>query len=128
MTSRTFSRAVRPAGVALLPAVVMLCCAGRASAGCGDYVRIVGPDGQVQSPVGHDPMPGERPCQGPNCSGGPKAPAPIPPAPTGPAPVVKGLVPHADRHGGLRTAGCLPPPADASPVRLPTSIFHPPRA
>src|SRR5437660_12506707 len=40
MIRSLLSRVARTAGVALLPAVV-LCCAGRADADCGDYVRIL---------------------------------------------------------------------------------------
>jgi hypothetical protein len=121
------SRVARTAGVALLPAVVVLCCTGRASAECGDYVRLLGPDGRVQTPADHDPMPGERPCHGPNCQGAPKAPLPVPPAPTH-APDTKGLVVGDASQAGNDSTNHFPTESDGSPVRLPTSIFHPPRA
>src|SRR6476659_3588245 len=40
MRSVRLLRPLRTAGVALVPAVVVLCSAGRAAAECGDYVRI----------------------------------------------------------------------------------------
>jgi hypothetical protein len=127
MTTSGWTRVLRAVGAAVVPAVLWLCCANSAAAGCGDYVTILGPDGRPQVPAGHD-MPTKGPCQGPNCSGGPKAPAPIPPAPTSPAPVVKGLAPLADGHPALAGSGFLPPPTDGTPVRLASSVFHPPRA
>ena len=128
MTRSHFSRVLRAVGVALLPAIALLCCAGDASAECGSYVQVIGPDGKIQSPVGHDPMPAERPCQGPECTGGPKAPAPVPPAPTSLTSDVKGL--GADAGDPDQSPGSVRPAteADGSPVRGPTSIFHPPRA
>src|SRR5687768_6522524 len=124
MTRSDLTRVLQTAGVALLPAVAILCCVGQADAGCGNYVQVVGPDGGMQSPGGHDPMPAERPCQGPECTGGPKAPAPAPPAQTGPTSDVKGLVggpADADRTAGRAGPAAHP---DASPVRRPSSIFH----
>jgi hypothetical protein len=128
MTRSRLTRVLRTAGVALLPAVVLLGCAGRADAGCGDYVKLIGPDGKVQVPTGHDPKPDERPCQGPNCTGGPKAPAPIPPAPTnhlsdGKALVIESGDPTRDDFTVRPTSD-----PDGLPVRQPNSIFHPPRA
>jgi hypothetical protein len=128
MTRSRLIPVLRTAGVALLPAVVLLCGAGRADAGCGDHVRIVGPDGTVQRPAGHDPVPAERPCLGPECTGGPKAPAPVPPAPPGPTSDVKGLVGHAGDADHSPTAGGPPTERIGSPTRRSTAIFHPPRA
>ena len=122
------SRVLRAVGMAVWPAVLLLCCAGRADAGCGDYVQIVGPDGTVQAPDGHHPVPAKRPCQGPECTGGPKAPAPVPPAPTVPTSDVKGLV--TDAGGSDGPGGAIRPASDPGglPARQPRSIFHPPRA
>jgi len=124
MIAFRLSRAVRTVGVALLPAVVVVCCAGRADAECGDYVRIIGSDGTVQPMPAHD----SKPCHGPFCHGGPKAPSPVPPAPASPAPDPKGLV--SDPGGGPDNAATTrfeTEPA-GSPVRHPSRIFHPPRA
>ena len=128
MTRSHLSRLLRAVGVALLPAVALLCCAGGANAECGSYVQIIGPDGKVQPAAGHESMPAERPCQGPECTGGPKAPAPIPAVPTSPLTEVKGLVGDADEP--LRSSGTSRSASDAdgSPISRPTSIFHPPRA
>jgi hypothetical protein len=116
-------RTLRTAGVALLPAVVLFCCAGRADAECGDYVRIIGSDGTVTPMPGHE----SKPCQGPFCHGGPKAPNPTPPTPTVSTPDPKGLVAEATGpDNAAATRFDLEP--DGSPVRRPTSIFHPPRA
>jgi hypothetical protein len=116
-------RTLRTAGVALLPAVVVVCCAGRADAECGDYVRIIGSDGTVQEMPGHE----SKPCQGPFCHGGPKAPNPIPPAPTSLVPDPKGLVTETGGPDNA-TATRFDLEPDGSPVRQPSSIFHPPRA
>jgi hypothetical protein len=127
MSRSRLGRVAGSGGVALLPAFLLLCCAGRADASCGDYVKVFGPDGKVQPPAGHD-HPTGRPCPGPNCTDGPKAPAPIPPAPTNPLPDGKALVTEAG--GPSRTDFTVRPMSDAGdlPVRHPNSIFHPPRA
>jgi hypothetical protein len=121
------SRFAWQAGVAILPAAILLCCAGRADAECGDYVRIIGNDGTVQPMPGHESKPADQPCHGPFCHGGPKAPNPPPPAPTSPVPDPNGLVTET---GGPDNAAAtrfdLEP--DGSPVRQTQSIFDPPRA
>lgn len=128
MTLSRYFPAIRAVGAALVPAVALVCCAGQAQAGCGDYVTIIGPDGQAHAPAGHDSPSPNRPCQGPECTGGPKAPAPIPPAPTNPSTEAKAL-PVTDTEGpGTGSAGRCPPAADGSPVRQPHIVFHPPRA
>src|SRR5215207_9159502 len=119
MTRSHLSRVLRAVGVALLPAAALLCCAGGANAECGGYVQIVGPDGKVQPAVGHDPMPAERPCQGPECTGGPKVP--------GPTSDVKGFAAVADGADGASSSARPAPNADGTPIRQPGSIFHPPR-
>jgi hypothetical protein len=121
------SRVARTAGVALLPAVVVLCCAGRATAECGDYLRIIGSDGAVQ-PAGHHQSPADRPCQGPYCSGAPTLPAPVPPAPTSLVPDLKGLVTFAGGDPDNAALTRFETEPDGTPVRQPRSIFHPPRA
>lgn len=122
------SGAARLAGVALLPAVFALCCPDQAAAGCGDYVQIVGPDGKVHSPTDHGPAPVRLPCRGPECTMGPRAPAPVPPPPPSGASDVKGLIEDmtdpAPCRADVRTAAG----PSGSPVRRPTSIFHPPRS
>ncbi len=117
-------RTARTAGVALLPAVVVLCCAGRAAADCGDYVRVIGPDGTAQPMPGHDPQP----CRGPFCHGGPKAPNPTPPAPTSLVPDPKGLMSDAGGGPDNNAATRFDREPAGSPVRQSTSIFHPPRS
>ena len=111
---RTLAAAVLAfAGVALLP--------GTAPASCGDYVR-------VQT---HDEAPAPpRPCHGPECSKAPAAPALPLTAPvlsscgSDQSPVV--LQSDADDRPspGRAAAGT----SAARPVRLTSSIFHPPRA
>jgi hypothetical protein len=118
----------RQTGVALLPAVLMFCCAGRAAAECGDYVRILGPDGTAQPMPGHEPKPADQPCHGPFCHGGPKAPNPVPPAPVSPIPDPKGLVSDAGGGPDDDAATRFDREPGGSPVRQSTSIFHPPRA
>jgi hypothetical protein len=121
------SRVARAAGVALVPAVVVLCCAGRADAECGDYLRIIGTDGTDQPMPGHESKPADGPCHGPFCHGGPKAPNPTPPAPTVLVPDPKGLV--AETKGpDNASATRFDLETDGSPVHQPQSIFHPPRA
>jgi hypothetical protein len=75
-------------GVAL-PLAALLCLAGSADAGCGDYV-IFNPPGQALVPVaGHLPLshagemlPGKAPCDGPMCRGSrPLDSVPSPPTP-----------------------------------------------
>src|SRR5690349_25061910 len=105
MISSCLSRVVRAVGVALVPAVVVLGCADRAAAGCGEYVRILDPDGTAQQLPRHDP----EPCRGPFCHGGPKAPAPVPPA-TVSAPDSKGLAAPVAA-AGARTFLTRRPPA-----------------
>lgn len=116
-------RFARHAGAALLSAVVMLCCAGRAAAECGDYVRVLGPDGTVQPMPGHE----SKPCHGPFCHGTPKAPNPVPRAPTSPAPDPKGLVGDADEGPEIATATRVAIEPGGLPARHPSNIFHPPR-
>ena len=128
MTRSALTRVVRAVGVALLPAVALVCCAGDAAAGCGSYLQIVGPDGKVQSPAGHDETPAGRPCQGPECTGGPKAPAPVPPTPPAATPDGKVVLIAADGSPATRSASRLPAEPGGSPVHRPTSVFHPPRA
>ena len=123
-------RVARTAGVALLPAVVVFCCAGRASAECGNYVTSIDESGHAR-PMGHptdDPAPARTPCHGPNCHGIPEAPAPVPPAPTVTPADAKGLIVDAGGPAGNDLAGRLPNDSDGWPVRHPLSIFHPPRA
>src|SRR5262245_39366656 len=116
------SRVARAAGVALLPAVVVLCCAGRATAECGDYVRIIGADGTVQPMAGHESKPADQPCHGPFCHDGPKSPNPVPPAPNSPAPDPKGLV--GDTGGGTDNAAAMriDHEPDGSPAYQPSSV------
>lgn len=126
MTGSHPTRVLRTAGVAPLLAVALVCCAGRADAGCGDYVQFLGPDGRVQWPAGHEPMPTDRPCQGPECTGGPKAP--VPPAPSSLTQDVKELVTESVVSSGICSATRPVSDPDGEPVRPARTIFRPPRA
>jgi len=122
--TRALSRLpVRPVAAALLLAAGLFGPAGRAEAGCGDYLVI---DGR---PVTHEPPPPGEPCQGPNCSAREAPPsAPLAP-PTSPNPAPK------DRPADAAA------PADPAPMfghvaELPAGRavhvsyvpFHPPRS
>jgi hypothetical protein len=125
MIPSRLSRAVRLAGAALLPAVVVLCCAGRAAAECGSYVTIIDENGQAH-PAGDHGQP-KAPCHGPFCDGGPMAPAPPPPAPANPFPDVKGLLADAESDPGRNGTGRAHVDSDGCPIHRPQSVFHPPR-
>ena len=127
MTGSNWARMLRAVGVAILPAVALLCCAQPAKAGCGDYVTIIGPDGKILTPAGHGYNPAKLPCHGPNCSASPKEPAPIPPEITSSVPVVKAMAEVSHDQTGPSLDNRLPVPADGSPTRLTSTIFHPPR-
>jgi hypothetical protein len=125
MVRSAHSRFARHAGVALLPAVIVLGCAGRAAAECGSYVTIIDEKGQAH-PAGEHGQP-TAPCHGPFCDGGPKAPAPTPPSPVNPVPDVKGLLADAGDEpgpGGSRRWRLDP---GGSPIHEPQAVFHPPR-
>jgi hypothetical protein len=124
MIPSRLSRVVRLTGVALVP-VVVLCCAGRATAECGSYVTIIDAKGQAH-PAGEHGQP-NAPCHGPFCDGGPKAPAPTPPAPVNSFPDVKGLLADAGDDAGPGGARRFSPDPDGSPVHEPRPVFHPPR-
>jgi hypothetical protein len=112
-----------------------------ARASCGDYVVIGGQPARGQhhsgmtpatAPSDNQPAPApdhRRPCHGPSCSG---APTPVQPASPAPAPTG----PHGTEWGWLTTAPDRPDVGPMSrwravdaarPLRLATSILHPPR-
>src|SRR5262245_19465426 len=108
---------IRVTGIALAIVGVFKFSAGRASAACGDYVRIAGQPAEaaVPSPPDHDrgdfPRP---PCHGPNCSNHPSQPATPLTAPVAEVLAAKGLAgrSHAadrangsSRHRAPRTIG-----------------------
>lgn len=125
-------------GSILLLALLLAGPLSEASASCGDYVRIAGPEGSV-STEGHPPItpqvgavgapsnkPG-RPCDGPGChrKGPDRAPLPAPSPPSQPHDAaLEALQFDSPRSSTKSLLPCafLPVPG------LPTSIFHPPRA
>ena len=123
MSTPLLPRLLRAGGVAITAAVV-LGCAARADAACGEYVKILGLADTAHPP---DHAPPKTPCHGPNCTGGPRAPAPVPPAPAGPAAAVKALVPAVPADSSDPFAGLFAVHPVGDPVRRPSAIFHPPR-
>jgi hypothetical protein len=118
--------------IGLLATAALLSYPGTVTAGCGDYVTVLKPDGSVAEHPHHDPTtPGapRGPCRGANCSA-PDAPPVAPPAP------------RAGHTGGAdewATDLSEPPDSDPSftsrapshssgrPVRRTAETFHPPR-
>ena len=107
-------------GAAMWPAILVLCCTERAGATCGEHVRIAGAD-ELPAPV-HD-----RPCRGPNCTGGPLAPIPDAPAPHVVPTDVKGLVSTEIAPDSLGSRWLRITRLGGSPVRHSQTIFQPPR-
>lgn len=125
----------RATGIALAITVGVVFSSARASAGCGDYVHIVG---QPAEPTGHAmpttadhdrvSLPGQ-PCHGPGCSNRPSQPvAPL----TVPVTESGGAKELAARSAAADRPDCSSrhpiPHTIGSPVHLPTAIFDPPRA
>ena len=112
-----------------LLAVLLLAGSGRAVAGCGDHVVMM-----KRNAEGHiEPASAENqskpPCHGPNCSASPvDQPAPLTSAPVQQTSVKEVFTPPAPSESadppGVRRPFEFP---SGSPVRLTTSIFHPPR-
>lgn len=122
-------RLIRATVIAALAVAGLLACAGRASAGCGNYVTIIGQPGETPGPISHGPSPGPVRCQGPNCTGGPKAPAPVPVPPMASGlGAGKALVSTTDADPGPTNPGRQSASTAGRPVRRPSAIFHPPRA
>jgi hypothetical protein len=95
----------------------------KATAQCGNYVRIL--NGANPEPMeDHSP---KAPCNGPGCSQLPSIPfTPLP------APIVtnvdsKACVDHLRQSPPSAGERAIPDAADTRPVRVPSSIFHPPR-
>lgn len=131
------STVLRGTVAAVLLAAGMSLSAGRAEAGCGDYLKLLGESGTHDPHLagrlmstGHRPLePGrsDRPCRGPNCSSAPSAPdMPVPVSP-----VVKdtaaGMRGEADDHAAAsrRTAWL---DSAARRIHRPTDTFRPPRS
>ena len=128
---------IRRTGIALAIAAAAVCLPSRVGAACGDYVHIadtpVADDRGRATPDRPDASRGESPrppCHGPGCSNGPATPTPPLTAPVTDSSRPKQLA--------ARTAGDPDPAAGPGwhhptdlcgpPFRVPTSIFHPPRA
>ena len=129
--------ACRSAGVAVAIAVAVLCAPGRAAATCGDYLHVGGdqPAADVNKPAGdhgsqHQQNTPRPPCDGPSCSG--KSGTPVAPlsAPVTDPGASKQWAARggAEADGGGGTRWSAPISSDSSPIHVPGSIFHPPRA
>jgi hypothetical protein len=134
MNSSAAARGLRLAGWGL-PILAVLCCAPSvARASCGDYVVTRTAQADQAMADGHRPAAGapapadpRKRCHGPHCSRGPAVP--LAPAPTvaPPAPQEWGWL---ARGPDFAAPGRGALPFDSScqhPVRLASSIFHPPR-
>lgn len=115
----------RVAAVVLLPAAIVLYCAGPVAAACGDYVTVVGAHPSADVPGVPSPAPA---CHGPGCSKAPSQAAPVsaPKTVERPAPVGVAGRDATSPPGGLSSQMC-PDPVNPS-SRHPSDIFHPPRA
>jgi hypothetical protein len=133
--SATVRTQLRRTGIALAIAAAAVCLPSRAGAACGDYVHIAdNPAADDRGKAASDLPDGSRgesprrPCHGPGCSNGPAAPATPLTAPVtdtaGPKQLAARTTGDTDPAAGPRWHH----PADLSgpPVRIPTSIFHPP--
>ncbi|MFO0929578.1 MAG: hypothetical protein U0736_21540 [Gemmataceae bacterium] len=131
------STVLRGTVAAVLLAVGMCLSAGRAEAGCGDYLKLLGEPGTHDSQLaarlmnsGHlPPEPGrsDRPCRGPNCSSAPSAPdMPVPVPPVG-KDTAAGMHGEVDDHAAAsrRTAWL---DSAARRIHRPTDTFRPPRS
>ena|SRR5947209_516593 len=120
-----FPLPIRAAASAVLALAGLALAPGTGTASCGDYVQV-----QTNQPTEEHTPPAPCPCHGPQCSKAPATPA-VPvtapiritagseqPVTTGEA----GLPPFHEPGWALSNADSDPP------VRLTTSIFHPPRA
>jgi hypothetical protein len=111
--------------VAIATVGLTLCAPTNAQGGCGDYVVYTNPAHQKPS-TDHGPAPVK--CHGPNCSQAPPA-APMPEAPTTLRILTDPSLPISSGDSASPSeASALPfGPANGSPVRRPTDVFHPPR-
>jgi hypothetical protein len=136
MTRALTARLLRFAGVTVALLVVLCCATSVARASCGDAYVVTrsAHHGDVAAPGQHpietpSPLPARphKPCNGPNCSGGPVEPPLSVPTVTSPTP---------PEWGSLTGGPAFAPPRDVSrfsddsashPVSVALSIFHPPR-
>jgi hypothetical protein len=116
---RTFATITIPVAAAILFAP------SEARGECGDYIVYTNP---ADAKPTTDHAPGPVKCQGPNCSQSPP-PAPMPQAPPNlriladqSLPLTGGESISAPEHSSMPFDS-----ADASPVRHPSDIYHPPR-
>lgn len=139
MTTQGHRRLVRLAAGVLATLAAVALAPADARASCGDYVIIGNP--HVQGHMAHHaampepapagmPMPGHghKPCSGPRCSGAPPA-SPVQPVPP-PAPVRgedAGLASSPDTPFGQLSAAYRHEEPLQRPVRLASSVYHPPR-
>ncbi len=65
----------RRVGILLIAMLVVIATAGRATAGCGDYVIVLQQDDETDAEM---PTPEKPPCHGPNCSADPTNSVPVP--------------------------------------------------
>jgi hypothetical protein len=123
------NRVLRTAGAASLLAVGVLFAPQRASAACGDYVIIVGENGQpaAQQP-GHDAGTPRQPCHGPDCSASPcrpdlplSAPVTTPPNPNEGVAAIPGALADPGDPDGYPV-----PTSSGRVIHRPASVFHPP--
>ena len=126
---------LRPAGAALAVIAAIVAFPGRSAAECGDYVHIVKDRVAAESSRLDDifgqseQKPPRSPCHGPNCSGNPSAPVPPITAPVsdaGSKELAARATSDANRADGREWV--IAPGLRGSPTRLPSLIFHPPRA
>lgn len=134
MAPHPATRTLPRAAAALLLAAGVALAAGRAEAGCGDHLVLVGrAHGPTPGLAPDAPPPGPgtpaAPCRGPNCSA---APTPADAADTtlkldtGPDEWGGSMPASADSPLGARALSLLL--AHGQPIHQPTSIFRPPRA
>jgi hypothetical protein len=99
---------------------------GSAAASCGDYVHV-----QTTSPAHNDaPVQPQPPCHGPGCSKAPTAP-PVPltaPVPSSSETDQSSVVLESGSDDRPGSGWAATRAADTYPIRLTSSIFHPPRA
>src|SRR5262245_20784857 len=118
----SFSTLLTACGIVVALGVVALAPA-KAKAQCGNYVRIL--NGTNPDPMEeHTP---KTPCNGPGCSQLPSIPFTPLPAPMTANVDTKASVDHLSQSPASASERAMPDAAGDRPVRMPSSIFHPPR-
>jgi hypothetical protein len=128
-------RSLRFVGWVLPILAALFCAPSVARAGCGDYVVTRGTQLDQAMPSEHQPanvpspLPAgpNRPCHGPNCSGGPVVPPLSVPVVVAPAPTEWGCLAGLLAFVPSGQGAFLPDLASLAPVSFATSVFHPPR-